>query len=395
MTTLERLFQPHRAFFIVLALALSQYSVLVISVASGTPDFVLGGDFVAFWSAAREILDGNLIRLYAPDGLDAAIAAHRPEIDGSKLFWQYPPHASLIFAPIGLLPFTVAYALWCALGLSVFTAMLIRIGLKGRTLIAALATIPVLIALDTGQNSLFTGSLLLAAVVYAKPRPVLAGLAAGLLTIKPQLGILLPIFFIANGHWRAMLTAAAFSIALFGWSYLQAGAESWTAFFAYLGMSSDKVAHGIMPLYKMVNALSAARLAWIPQGPAIALAGLMFAAGIYAIIWTSRRTSDARWQYAVVATMTLLATPYSMYYELVLLVPALAFVVLQGDRTKWLAFERESIAGLMFISLFLPGPATQIGVSLGFIFCLVASMIVLRRIRSGVSANSLAAENAA
>jgi len=117
------------------------------------------------------------------------------------------------------------------------------------------------------------------------------------------------------------------------------------------------------------------------------LAGLTFAASIWAIIGTSRRTKDARWHYTVVATATLLATPYSMYYELVLIVPVLAFVVLHGARTQWLAFERESIAALMLISLVLPGPATQIGASLGFILCLGTSVIVFRRLRSAVLAD--------
>ena len=387
MTSLERLFQPRLAFLIVLALAISQYAVLAISIASGAPEFVLGGDFVAFWSAAREILAGDLISLYAPDGLEAAIQTHRPGVDVTGLTWQYPPHASLIFSPIGYLPYTVAYALWCGLGLSAFTAVLISIGLRGRVLIAVLATAPVLIALNTGQNALFTGSLLLAAVIHAKPKPILAGVAAGLLTIKPQLGILLPIFFIASGNWRAFVTAAVISVALITWSYLVAGAESWTAFVNYLGIISGSVSQGVMPLYKMVNVFSAARLAWMPEIIAMTLAGLTFAASIWAIICTSRRTKDARWHYAVVATATLLATPYSMYYELVLIVPVLAFIVLHGARTQWLAFERESIAALMLISLVLPGPATQIGASLGFILCLGTSVIVFRRLRSAVLAD--------
>lgn len=385
MTNIERLFQPRLAFFIVLALAISQYAVVVIGIVSGAPDFVLGGDFVAFWSAARETLAGNLNSLYTPNGLDAAIQIHRPEVDITGLTWQYPPHASLIFSPIGYLPYSVAYAMWCGLGLSIFTAVLISIGLKGRFLVALLATIPILITLNTGQNALFTGSLMLVAVLYAKPRPVLAGVAAGLLTVKPQLGILLPVLFIASGHWRAFLTAAMVSVALCSWSYLVTGAESWIAFFAYLGVISGSVADGVMPLFKMVNVYSAARLAWLPEIIAIALAGLTIVASICVVIWTSRKTDDARWHYAVMATATLLATPYSMYYELVLIVPALAFVVLQGVRTQWLAFERESIAALMFISLVLPGPTTQIGISLGFIICLGASVIVLRRLGSVVS----------
>lgn len=359
----------------------------MILVLSGGSDFILGGDFVAFWCAARETLAGNLVDLYTADGVDAAIQKHLPDIELTGLTWQYPPHASLIFSPIGYLPFMMAYALWCGLGLTVFTTVLISIGLRGRFLLAVLAMAPVMIALNTGQNALFTGSLLLVAVFYAKPRPVLAGLAAGLLTIKPQLGVLLPVFFLASGHWRAFLIAAIVSILLGGWSYLVVGAEGWTAFYTFVGVISDSVSSGIMPLYKMVNVYSAARLAWLPEIIVLALAGMTLAASICAIVWTSRKTEDAQWHYAVLATMTLLTTPYSMYYELVLIVPALAFVVLHGARTRWLSWERESIAALMLISVTLPGPETQVGVSLGFIVCLAAGAIVIRRLHSVVAAS--------
>lgn len=395
MTSIERLYQPRLAFLIVLALGISQYAVLIFASIGGAPNFVLGGDFVAFWAASREIIAGNLTGLYTPDGLDAAIQAHRPGADVTGLTWQYPPHASLIFSPMGYLPYTVAYSLWCGLGVSIFTAILLSIGFKGRFLIALLATIPIVIALNTGQNALFTGSLLLVAVLYAKPRPLIAGLAAGLLTIKPQLGILLPILFIAGGHWRAIVSAAIVTIALCSWSYLVAGAETWTSFFEYLSIVSGSVADGVMPLYKMVNVFSAARLAQMPEAIAIALTLLSFAASILAIVWTVRNTKDSRWHYAVLAPMTLLTTPYSMYYELALIVPALAFVVLHGVRTQWLSWERESIAAVLFISLVLPGPATQIGVSIGFLICLATVLIVLRRIRSVILLGKQSAETPA
>jgi hypothetical protein len=388
MTSIERLSRPRFAFLLVITVAITQYAVWTITVLTGGPDFILGGDFVAFWSAARETLAGNLVDLYTPDGVDAAIQKHLPDIELTGLTWQYPPHASLIFSPIGYFPFMLAYALWCGLGLTVFTSVLISIGLKGRFLLAVMAMTPVMIALINGQNALFTGSLLLVAVFYAKPKPILAGLAAGLLTIKPQLGILLPVFFLASGHWRAFLVAAIVSIMLCGWSYLVVGAEGWTAFFTFLAVVSDSVSTGIMPLYKMVNVYSAARLAWLPEIMVLALAGLTLAASICAIVWTSRKTDDARWHYAVLATMTLLTTPYSMYYELALIVPAMAFVVLHGAQTRWLSWERESIAVLMLISVILPGPETRVGVSLGFIICLAVCVIVLRRLHSVATAST-------
>lgn len=382
MPSLERYFQPNVAFAIVLALAAFQYSILVIYMFGGSPDYVFGGDFVAFWSAARETLNGDVAALYAPDGLAAAIQTHRPDAVVEGLTWQYPPHASLIFAPIGWLPFEMAYALWSWLGIAMFALVLGTIGVRGHALIALIATIPVLIVLNTGQNALFTASLMLLAVFHAKSRPVLAGMAAALLTMKPQLGILLPVLFLAGGHWRAFGAAALGSLALWAGSVLLLGAATWTAFFEFLGVVSGSVTDGAMPLYKMVNLYAAARLAWVPDALAVMLAGLAYLGAVAAMVWTCRKTEDPKWRYAVLASATLLTAPYSMYYELVLLVPALWFVARQAHQAGWLTWERESLAALVLLTLFLPGPATQFGASLCFLAAALTGLVVYRRLRA-------------
>ena len=387
MTSLERLFQPNFAFAIVMALALSQYAIFVAFLFGGSPDFVFGGDFIAFWVAAREVLDGNLTGLYAPDGLEAAIAAHRPGVEVTGLTWQYPPHASLIFSPIGYLPYEIAYALWCALGLAFFASVLIQTGLRGRWLIAALASIPVLTALNTGQNALFTGGLLLLAVTYAKPKPVLAGLAAAVLTIKPQLGFLLPVLFIISGYWRAFAVAAIASAGPWAMSLAIFGLGAWAAFFSFVGAVGGSVSDGVMPLFKMVNVYAAARLAWFPDLVAAALAISAILMAIAALVWTCRRTEDPAWRYAVLATATLLAAPYSMYYELVLLVPAVLFLLQQGARTGWLVLERELIALIVILTLLVPGPSVQFGISVSFITCALVGWSVFRRLRYAFSAH--------
>lgn len=385
MTLLDRYFQPERAFMTVLAIAALQYAILVIYLFGGSPDFVLGGDFIAFWSAAREALDGGLTGLYAPDGLFEAMQAHRAggEVDG--LTWQYPPHASLVFGLIGYLPFSVAYGLWCALGLAAFATVLIKAGITGRWLFAALATIPVLTVLNTGQNALFTGSLMMLAVFYAKPNPVLAGLAAALLTIKPQLGILLPVFFIAGGYWRAFGVAAFGSLLLMLVSVGVFGPEAWTAFFAAVGSVSGSVSDGVMPLFKMVNVYAAARLIWLPDAVAMGLAAATILLSIGLMVWTARRTSDPRCHYAVLASATLLAAPYSMYYELVLLVPAIIIVLQRGAKTGWIAGERECVAGLILLTVLVPGPAVQFGISISFLAAALVALIVYRRMRADLT----------
>lgn len=378
---LERYFQPNIAFMIVLALAVSQYAILVLYMFGGSPEYVLGGDFVAFWSAARETLAGNLTALYTPDGLYDAFLKHRPDVAVEGLTWQYPPHASLLFSPIGYLPYEAAYAVWSGLGLGFFAWVMSTLGVRGRALIAVLATIPVLIVLNTGQNALFTAGLLLLAVFNAKSKPVLAGLAAAILTVKPQLGILLPFLFIAGGHWRAFAAAAIGSLLIWGGSVFALGRDSWTAFFEFLGVVSGSVSEGDMPLYKMVNIYAAARLAWVPEIAAALLAGISYLAAILAVIWVGRRSDNPKWQYGVVASATLLTAPYSMYYELVLLVPAIWFVVERGHQAGWGAFEREMIAGLILLTLVVPGPATQVGASLCFLVSALVALVLYRRLR--------------
>ena len=385
MSSLERYFQPNFAFAITLALAASQYAILVIYMLGGNPDFVLGGDFISFWAAARETLAGDMTALYAPDGLHAAFALHRPDVAVDGLTWQYPPHASLIFSPIGLLPYEAAYGLWCGLGLAIFAWTLTRIGVRGHALIAILATIPVLIVLNTGQNALFTASLMLLAVFDAKSRPVVAGLAAALLTVKPQLGILLPLVFLAGGHWRAFTAAAIGSLALWGGAVLALGPAPWIAFFEFLGVISGSVSDGAMPLYKMVNFYAAARLAGVPEAAATVLAGTSYLLAAAAVTWVCRMTPDPKWRYSVLASATLLTAPYSMYYELVLLVPAIWFAIQRASQTSWLSWERESIAALVVLTLIVPGPATQVGGSFCFLASVLVAAILFRRWRAEVS----------
>jgi hypothetical protein len=66
----------------------------------------------------------------------------------------------------------------------------------------------------TGETGFFSTALLLAGFAALPRRPVLAGVAFGLLTLKPQLGVLIPLFLLARGEWRAIAAAAITALAL-------------------------------------------------------------------------------------------------------------------------------------------------------------------------------------
>ena len=57
------------------------------------------------------------------------------------------------------------------------------------------------------------------------------GIAFGLLTVKPQLGLLVPVLLIAQGNWRTFFAAAATALVLAALSVLVYGAEAWQAYF--------------------------------------------------------------------------------------------------------------------------------------------------------------------
>ena len=87
-----------------------------------------------------------------------------------------------------------------------------------------------LLCVLSGQSSFLTTAALLAIFAQLDKRPVLAGVLIGLLTVKPQLGILFPFALIASGRWRVFFAAGVTAVALFAASVALGGVESWHAY---------------------------------------------------------------------------------------------------------------------------------------------------------------------
>ncbi|MEL6473739.1 MAG: glycosyltransferase family 87 protein [Pseudomonadota bacterium] len=378
----SRLFRPEFAFVLIVLMGAGRLLTYLVMMVQGGDDFHVAGDFVAFWTAARETLQGEIVGLYAREGLMAGMAEHWPKTSDIGLTWQYPPHSTLIFTPLGLLPFYVAFAVWTALGLCMYAMALRQIRITGSALLALLATSVVFIAIITGQNGLFTAALMIVAVVHADKRPLLAGLAAALLTIKPQLGFLLPLAFIAGGAWRTAAYAALGSLLLWGSSFAFLGLEPWRAFLGSVTSVAGTVDEGVMPLYKMVNVYSAARLAGIPTELALGLYGATVVLLIAATSWVWHRTEDIELRLAAICGGTLMVAPYAFYYELSILLPAVFIMARRGFEHGWLSLEREILAALVVLSLLLPGPIIQSGVSYSFIVVLLSAVLIARRLHA-------------
>ena len=59
---------------------------------------------------------------------------------------------------------------------------------------------------------------------------MLAGVCLGLLTYKPQFGLLFPLVLIADRRWLTIIVAAAVAVGLAALSWLAFGSASWRPF---------------------------------------------------------------------------------------------------------------------------------------------------------------------
>jgi len=152
---------------------------------------VVGGDFLAFYTAGQFALSGEALSAYDFALFDARLQ----ETSGLELLgmmWQYPPTVFFLTALLALASYKISYFLWLLTGWSTLAFTLRSIGIHGATLRMLLCS-PLCVAFVVyGQLNLFTSSLLILAAFDPRRRFLIAGIAAGLLTIKPQLGILRP-----------------------------------------------------------------------------------------------------------------------------------------------------------------------------------------------------------
>lgn len=242
--------------------------------------------------------------------------------------FPYPPTLLLMLAPLGALPLPVAY--WLFIG---FTAACFLLAMTaGRwtdfrwPLIGAAAPATG-IAIIAGQSGLLTGALMVGGFRAATNRPILAGALFGLLTVKPQLGVLIPVALIAARQWQAIAAAVAAAVlmgvatsAAFGW-------QIWADWLAYLPAYADQFARESTQNEHLMPTLTAnLRMLGVPDGIARAAQGtLALLAGIW--VWRSSRNGLGPRATLVLATACFLATPHAFVYDLPLLTGALLLFV--------------------------------------------------------------------
>jgi arabinofuranan 3-O-arabinosyltransferase len=333
-------------------------------------------DFVNVWAAGRLVLDGHPALAYDWDIQKQIEVAQLGQDFIGHFAWHYPPPFLFVAAFLAQFPYAVAFVGWVLVSLVPYLAMMRAI--VGRTfgLVLAVGFPLVLNNGVVGQNGFLTAALI-GGTLYLMPiRPVLAGICLGLLSYKPQYGLLFPLVLIAASQWTVFFTAAIVAVAMAFASWLAFGTESWQAFFHWMPMFSQAfLTEGRATFWKLQSLFALVRfcggteqLAWIFQW---ILSGTV-AVGL-ALMWRSRVSYSLK--AAALATGTLLITPYLFMYDMMVLGVPVAFLVRIGLATGFRRYELAGLAcalALIISFIFLMAPV-GLGATL-----IVAGLIVRR-----------------
>ena len=297
----------------------------------------LAQDFFALWSYGRLLQDHSASEVYDP------IRLHVLQVGlGMDPSWDapfpYPPIFLLLVRPLGLLPLDLAYHIWIGLGLAAF--IWAAAGPRPRPLTAVLlAALPASsVCIAAGQSGFLTGALLIGGLRLAIIQPWLGGLLLGLLTFKPQLGLMVPVALVAAGAWRGFGAAVVATAALAALTVIAFGAGAWVDWLTTLPGYQNRFDLNLGNLHLQPTVTANLALAGLPA--AVARSAQAVTAIIMAVlVWMSCRRGLSHTAIAVVAAATVAANPHAFFYDLPMLTAAALFLgqsrVQAGGRLHW------------------------------------------------------------
>jgi hypothetical protein len=304
-------------------------------------------DFTQTYAVSLVVREAGAIFLFADEPIflalvDTARLAFGPELSSRQALaaggvatpWMYPPTFIFCIAPLAFMPYLAAYLAWIVATAIPYLAAMRQILSDGsawrNAWPIALASPTTYSNLMYGQTGFLSAGFIGLGLHLIQARPLLAGTLIGLASVKPHLGLLIPVALAAGGHWRVFASATATTLGLAGASAMVYGLEPWAATVGSLGYYAEGFAAGGYSLLAMTSVLSTVRLPggsavlmWTVQGFATALMVVLIA-GIW---WRGRRRPESLGlQSAILCFATPLAIPACYVYDLALLMPGVAWL---------------------------------------------------------------------
>jgi hypothetical protein len=225
--------------------------------------------------------------------------------------------------------------------LAVYAATVAKIAQSHAAILFACAAPWVAADITIGQNGFFTAALIGGALLTMEDRPILSGILLGLLTYKPQFGLLFPLALLADRRWRVIATASATAAALLLLSGAVFGFTTFAAFLQNLPQTTrDLVIEGGTGWNKLQSVYGFLRWADASDWASRIVQGGVSLACAIGIVWLWRSKIPFARKAAVLTAASLLVTPYVFFYDFPVL--AVAATWLYRER----AFDAKEIVAL-------------------------------------------------
>jgi len=349
----------------------------------------VGTDFSNVYAAGRLTWQGRPADAYDPPLQHAAEKAVFAGREVPFYGWHYPPFFLAIAFLVAAVPYAWGLSIWLATSFAAYLMTMRAILPRGETLLIAAAFPAVFINVGHGQNGFLTTALLGGALHLLDRRPWLAGVLIGLLAYKPQFGALIPIALLAGARWRAIGAAVVTVAGLLALSVATLGGGVWHAFADSMTFTQTVVLEqGNTGWEKIQSIFSAVRM-WggsvqLAYAFQIALASAL--AVTLAWLWHSDAAFELK--AAALSVASLLATPYVLDYDLVVLGIAIVYFARLGLSQGFRAYEISLLVAAWIAPLLSRGVAQVTAIPLGLLVLLILYIFILRRAvmdRAGVT----------
>ena len=287
--------------------------------------------------------------------------------------FDYPPTFMLFTYPLSFLPYLIAFAVWIAVTLLLYGTTIHSIIPRPVTVMAAVTPFAVLVNIQYGHNGFVTASLIGLSLALMERRPCVSGILLGLLTFKPQFGILFPIALLASRDWCVFFSAVGAVAAISLTAALFFGYEGWPLFFHTLIQRDSNLM--LDDRLIMVFQSPFGLLRWAGASASVSWAGHLAVVIVVLLavcaIWA--RPVPHALKAAALCVGSVMVTPYVLPWDLCILSVAVAFLVRDGLQRGFLAGERLVML-VCWAGLFKP--VTPIAP----IICAALLSLVVRRI---------------
>ena len=336
----------------------------------------VGTDFSNVYAAGTLTWQGRPAEAYVPALQHAAETAVFGGREVPFYGWHYPPFFFAVAVLVAAVPYGWGLSIWLAAILASYLAAMRAILPRPETLLIAAAFVNI----GHGQNGFLTAALLGGSLHLLERRPWLAGVLIGCLAYKPQFGVLIPFAMLAGGRWSTIGAAIATVAALIALSFVMLGGSVWHAFADSMNFTQTVVLEqGGTGWEKIQSVFSAVRMwgAGVQTAYAVQFALALMLAASLAWLWHGDAAFELK--ASALATASLLATPYVLDYDLVVLAVAIVFFVRHGLSRGFRDYEISLLAAAWIVPLLSREVAGVSGIPLGLLVMLVLNVFTLRR----------------